>query len=1476
MRATVTVISVTTAARADVSIESSAATPVADVLDRLTSLIGVPPQADLSIDGFPLDPLVPLGASALRDGSIVTVGAAGCAAARTAGATSGYLELRIIGGPVAGSSYQLQSGDTIIGRGLAHDFAKGISLDDSDISRRHLQMSLTPAGVTVADTDSTNGTQLDGQPIGSTPVALLPGMRLRIGESTLSLAVPDEPPVALNATIDGGLSYNRPPRLDAPDPGRLSPVIEFPPAPAERSPNRLPLIATAAPLVMGVLLAVVMRRPEYLLFTVLSPVMMVGQWLSDRVGHRKQLRVDRAGYAARLASAKAALNFALAEELCERRHRAPDAAALLKIAEAPSVRLWERRRADADFLQLCLGTGTTPARVRIGGERSHTEVIHQTEVPQLDEAPIPIELTDVGVLGLAGESERVRATVRFLLGQLAVLHSPGDLGLVLLTESARAESWEWLRWLPHLRSTGSSSSPSSTASLATCQVLVGLDADTVAARVGELAALIQSRKQTASAQLGRRRAFVVIVDGARALRHTPGLAQLLANGPGADVFSICLDRDESSLPEECGAVAITAGPLATRLKLRITGQSDVDDIIADGVDIGWAERLARALAPLRDSTPGDGADTLPDAVRWIELAGIDRNTMSSDLVSRWARHSGSTSGTTRALVGSGADGPLFVDIARDGPHALVAGTTGSGKSELLQTLVASLACANRPDELTFVLVDYKGGAAFGSCAALPHTVGMVTDLDGGLVERALVSLAAELKRRESLLATLSVADIDAYRGAGGHLARLVIVVDEFASLAEELPEFVGGLVGIAQRGRSLGVHLVLATQRPEGVVSADIRANTNLRICLAVTGDSESRDVIDTPDAARISRATPGRGYLRTGHGELRAFQAARVGGVLDANSEQCLDVQPSPFRALAHPRIAPRKEENPATPSAPTDLDLLVTGCREAAARLHIQPPPSPWLAPLLEIAVSTEPVDAFGTPVPLAAIIGVHDVPAQQARQALLLNLAVTGHLLISGSPRSGRTTVLRTMAGAFAQWTPLRDLHLYVFDCAGGGLAALDALPHCGGVVAVHEPERARRMIAMLSAELARRQTALASAGFGSITEQRAGSSQPLPHIVVAVDGWESFIACYEDIDCGAIINGAYTLLREGAAVGIHLIVAADRAGLVGRLASVIDNRLVLRLADRTDFSLIGLAARSIPATMPPGRGYWANGLLETQMCVLPTDPSGSANPSGSADPSGSAQLAAIAAIAAAATIREGAVPVSLRPRRVDPVPTQISLTQIASTRDNAPPPGSALVTLGVGGDELRPIIADLLATGPGFVISGPPRSGRSTALATIAANLRSTGWRVLAITPRPSPLREFVDQHFDPADPDIEAAMFSDPSAPGHRPLAVLVDDAELVTDSPAANALDRFARHARDAGNLIVIGGTTEDLAIGFRGFIVDTRRSRSGVLLTPRGPLDGELLGVRLPRGTGGTAPPGRGLAVSPGGITPLQIALPT
>ena len=1421
MRATVTVVTASTGAREEAVIDAPGATPSGEVVAELGRLIGASPSDAATIDGVPIDPMTPLAQASWRDGAVVGFG---LRSPDPDDSRRGYLELRVVGGPAAGGVHPVALGSVTIGRGAGSD----VVLDDLDVSRRHAVVTVGPDGVSIADLTSTNGTLVDGHPVGGRSVPVRPGAQIRIGESTLEIAVPDNPPVALAPIGDGRRAFNRPPRLDAPDPNREPPTVEFPTPPARRARPRLPVIAIVAPLLAGVALAAVMRRPEYLLFTALSPLMMGGQWLADRVGNRRAERSEQAAYDGALATARALLVEQLKTEEAGRRKSAPDPATVSAIATAPSARLWERRPGDADFLCVRLGTGSLPAGVRVSGA--------DIEPPLLDDVPVTVPLASAGVLGISGPADRVGALARALLGQLVTLHSPRELGVVVVTEPTHAEAWEWVRWLPHVQ-------PGPTSN---CQALVGIDRPTVAARISELTALLNTRRS----QHGRpesARTIVVVVDGAYALRDTPGFADLLTNGPELGVFAICLDTASARLPNECAAVATLGDTVATRMRLCSDSAPQIDDVIADGVSIAWAERVARGLAPLREHTAGSESEALPDAVRWLEIAALQGGTEGADaitdeLVEQWQRTIG---GRTTAVLGASSDGPFRIDIARDGPHALIAGTTGSGKSELLQTLVASLAVGNRPDELCFVLVDYKGGAAFGSCSSLPHTVGFVTDLDGGLAERALVSLTAELKRRETLLAHEGVADIDAYRNTGQRLARLVIVVDEFASLAEELPDFVGGLVGIAQRGRSLGVHLILATQRPEGVVSADIRANTNLRICLGVMRDSESRDVIDVPDAAWISRATPGRAFARTGHGEVHAFQTGRVGGQARP-AAQGVTVRLAPFRALAQPE--PSRPE--ATTNAGTDLDLIVDACRVAAVRLDVATPPSPWLAPLPEIVVAAPNGDA-----PLRVTVGVRDLPARQSREPYVVDLSTFGHLVIAGSARTGRTTALRTIAGAFARVTSVADLHLYAFDGTGGSLAGVGSLPHCGAVISNHEPQRARRLISMLTAELTRRQTILATQGFSGVAEQRRLGTDPLPHVALLIDGWEAFNTAFDEVDSGAVIDGVFRVLREGAAAGLHVFITADRGGLVGRLTSTVENRLVLRLADRGDFALIGLPARSVPQNLPAGRCFLAHDLVETQLCLL------------GADASGPAQLTELAAIAATAAERDADVPAPRRPRRVDELPSRVALGDL--TR-RAPMQHTGEVVLGVGGDELDAVRIDLLESGPGFVVAGPPRSGRSTALATIAIGLRAAGWHTVAVTARPSPLGAFVDTAVDASAPSVETALTS-----ATQRVAVLVDDAELVTDSPAAAVLDRFTRQARDAGNLVAIAGTTDDLSIGFRGFVVEARRSRTGVLLTPRGPLDGEALGIRLPRDTGGQLPPGRGLLVTRGEATAVHLAVP-
>jgi len=1450
-----------TGARADVLVRAEDGTGLAEVagalLDRVLPGDAQARQARrLWVDGSPVAPQALLGAAPLVRGALLIVGepqsdtplpapAGDDAAALGRHDAAAVARLHVVGGPDAGHVHSLTSGSTSLGRDAGAD----LRLDDDQVSRLHCRLELSPAGVRVVDTSSANGTTVDGEPVGVEGAALPHGALLRVGRSTLTVAAPLAPRAPLEPTGDGRLSFNRPPRLRSPHrPAQV--VVPAPPKAPDRTP--LPLLAVLAPLVLGIVMWRVTGSTTFLLFTLLSPVLVVGGFITDRHTGRRSSRASRALWRAQREVAERTLADAVRDDEVTRRINHPDAAQAIAAATGPGLRLWERRRSDDDLLDLRLGLADQPARVEAEGDLDAGRTAARA-------VPVVVPLASTGVLGIAGPRDRALGLARWVVAQSAVWHSPRDLTIVVLASPATAADWEWAGALPHCVPHDGQA----------CRALLGLSTRQSGARVRELTGLLEQRQRSkALISNAPVRRVLLVVDGARALRNVPGLAHLLAEGPAVGIHGVCVESDVRLLPEACSATAVLGA--GADLELRQAGQSAPTAAVADLLSAPRARLVARALAPLRDDTRDrhGGAD-LPTAARWTEAVGVTLAGGEPDVEQVLARWGASDGGSTRVVLGQGSDGVLAVDLSDDGPHALVAGTTGSGKSELLQTLLASLALANRPDELTFVLVDYKGGAAFGPCARLPHTVGLVTDLDGSLVERALASLTAELSRREAVLRSWGAKDVEDYRrllpAAPRHLGaappatppplpRLVLVVDEFASLAEELPDFVGGLVGIAMRGRSLGVHLVLATQRPEGVVSADIRANTNLRICLAVTRESESRDVLDSPVAAAISRTTPGRGYVRTGHSTLSAFQAGRVGGRRPVEGAAVVaptvEVLPASELGDPLPRAAPDGE---AAGEPVTDLSLLVGACAAAAVRLALPKQPSQWLEPLPGVVLiddlprGDDPLAGTAGRVPPLAY-GLVDVPAEQRQMPLFLDLDRSSHLMVIGSPRAGRTTALRAIAAAVAAAASADDVHLYALDLGGGGLAALSALPHTGAVVTPDQPDRVDRLVTWLGAEVVRRQQMLAQEGCSGLQEQRSrfAPGDRLPHLLVLLDRWEAFLFAYQDLDAGRLVDLVLRLVREGPSVGLHLVMTADRTGVVGRIGSLVEERLLLRLADRGDYAALGVPSRSVPNELPAGRGWSLRGApLVAQVALL--DP----------DPAGPAQAAALRGQGA----RLG--PAARPPRRFHSLPSAVR-------REDLPPPveRGALV-LGVGGDELGAVGLEGAAIRGGVLVAGPPGSGRSTALLTFAAALSPLGLPVVAVAPRPSPLRELPGCVSDPGAAGLLETRLGD------GPVVLLVDDAELVLDSRLAPVLERAVRRARDAGTVVIAAGTTDELLACFRGFVVDLRRSRTGLLLSPQSAADGDLLGVRLSRATGGDVIPGRALLAVRGQVRPLQIALP-
>ncbi|MEV5889873.1 FtsK/SpoIIIE domain-containing protein [Nonomuraea fuscirosea] len=1486
-------------------------------------------------DGRPLDPGAPV-AAVLRDGDKITLDPH-LARATLVAEPGGVAEVRVVGGPAAGAVHRLGLGVHVIGS----DPMCAIAAGDPALAPEAVTVRVTPDAITVerawlppgeaprlklkgrwADevAELTARTaeraaaefaagygetpELDGRPL-TEPVEWPDQAVLTCGSSVFVLTSIEPKDAHLAPRGEGGVAYNRPPRLRRPEPER---AFVRPKEPSRNEGMRLQLLAALLPAVLGVTLAFALKQPYYLLVALMTPVIMIGQWWSDRRHGKKQHKKAVKEWQEQVEAFDAAVERARVADEATRRADAPDPAQVLLTATGPRRRLWERRIHDADALRLRVGLADLPADLQLSEEQGGP-----IDPPICRSVPVALPMRRLGVAGVTGPRSAATSLASWLIAQAATLHSPRDLAIVVVSAHPDAERrWGWLRWLPHCAPRAGEE----------CVVLVGADPESAARRVAELAALIDERQNTAIPELGkiptgwddlggpekptfssydvRPYDVLVVLDGAQVLRGLPSMPQVLRQGPRSGVYTLAIDDDQRLLPEECQTVAACGADGLVRL--RGGGLDVIGPLLADLVSVTWCDRLARALAPIRDVSRDDPGGNLPDAARLLDLMGMPVPS-GKELAAQWQKH-----GSTEALIGIGPDGPFTVDLKLDGPHGLIAGTTGAGKSELLQTLICSLAVANRPDQLTFVLIDYKGGAAFKECVRLPHTVGMVSDLDGHLTQRALDSLAAELRRRERLLLSAGAKDIDDYDGPG--MPRLVLIIDEFAALVAELPDFVTGLVDIARRGRSLGIHLILATQRPAGVVTADIQANTSLRIALRVTEPAESADVIDTPDAAHISKNTPGRCYVRSGVGAAVAVQTARVGGRSPAppagpgdprpvgGSVRVLDVE---WRALGKPLPPPPRpvEEESTT----TDLTLVADALIEAASLAGVPAQPSPWLDPLpthlvLDLPANVpadlphdQPADwtaglgsgwAAGqsagrlgggevAPIPF----GSTDRPWAQDRQRLALDVAHGGHLLIAGAARSGRSTALRTIAGSIARHASPEDVHLHAVDCGSGALLPLVAMPHCGAVVTRDQLDRVERLLTRLRVEVGRRQQLLAEAGHASLAEYRQAGHR-LPWLVFMLDRWEGFVAAFEGYDYGRLIEALLQLLREGPAVGFRAVVSADRSGLLGQVSTVFDDRLLLRLSDNADYGLAGFPLKGLPSVMPAGRALsmGEHGIVEHQIALL------------AADPSGPAQVAALQSLARAATDlprgtegpahamvpgrsawRWGGEP----PLRVDALPMRITAAQALALEPGFSPPSPLWALLGAGGDALAPLGIDLMAQGPAAVIAGPSRSGRSSVLMTAARRLISQGTPVVAVAPRRSPLRDLEGAL---AVLNGEATDLLEILA-DQRHYVVLVDDAELVNaDGPLGTALEEVLRTGRDGDHGLLVAGTTGDLAVAYRGFVAEARKARTGVLLAVQGQTDGDLFNIRLPRGTTG-GPAGRGFLVTTGNLTPIQAALP-
>ncbi|MFD4727808.1 type VII secretion protein EccCa [Streptomyces seoulensis] len=1165
---------------------------------------------------------------------------------------------------------------------------------------------------------------------------------------------------------------------------------------------------------------------------------------------------------------------------------------------AEGSRVWERRVADEDFGQVRIGLG--PQQLATPLMAPQTAPVDELEPlcagamqrflsvhGQLDGLPVALSLRAFYHVTVSGDAERAQSAARALVAQATTLHSPDDLIVAVVASRGAAERWDWTKWLPHCQLPGQFDG-------AGTRRLFGDD-------LGEL-------EQSLAGRLEERPRFS---RGGQPLLDQPHILVVLDGGivPPSSVFAAAEGLQGVTIVEVVsGELDTPRGDLSIVVRperLRLDSGGDVAfEGTPDGLSLPGAEALARQLAPLRMGG-GDDDEPLLSNLDFTDLLGLG-DAASVDVRRTWRPRS--MSERLRVPIGVGEDGqPVMLDLkeaAQDGmgPHGLCVGATGSGKSELLRTLVLGLAVTHSSETLNFVLADFKGGATFAGMSQMPHVAAVITNLsdDLTLVDRMGDAIRGELQRRQELLRAAgnyaNIHDYEKARAAGAPLeplASLVLVIDEFSELLTAKPDFIDMFIQIGRIGRSLGVHLLLASQRLEEGRLRGLDTYLSYRVGLRTFSAAESRAALGVPDAYHLP-SVPGSGYLKFGTDEMTRFKAAYVSGTYRAGGAEVgqgsapVERRPARFTALPVPMAyaAPDPAEERARAARAEDDALADTVLDVVVQRLDGQGVPAHqvWLPPLDEApaldhllpALSVSPERGLHAPEypragALTVPLGLIDKPFEQKREVLYRDFSgAAGHMMVVGGPQSGKSTLLRSLVSSFAlTHTPL-ETQFYCLDFGGGGLSSLADLPHVGGVASRLDPERVRRTVAEVAGILNRREQFFRTAGIDSVaTYRRRRAAGELPgeawgDVFLVIDGWGNFKTEYEGLE--GVVND---IAGRGLGYGIHVVVSASRYMEVrAALKDQILSRLELRLGDPMDSEFDRKVAVNVPAGVP-GRGQVAEKLHF--MTALPR-----------IDGSSSAGDLSEATAALVQRVKSGwegpaAPTVRLLPRKLpaDQLPKGFEFPH-------------AGIAIGIDEANLEPVFVDL-DTDPFFLVFGESESGKTNLLRLIAKQiaerytpaearivvgdyrrtmLEAVGEEhLLEYAPMASAMQVHMDairqfMEMRAPKPDITPQQLRDRSWWSGPQLFVIIDDYELVATN-SGNPLSQLVEHlpfARDVGVKFIIARSQAGASRAmYETFMQRVKELGAQGVVLSGDPGEGDILGTVRAR----PMPPGRGVFVS-------------
>lgn len=861
-----------------------------------------------------------------------------------------------------------------------------------------------------------------------------------------------------------------------------------------------------------------------------------------------------------------------------------------------SRNLWERTASQSDFLQvrLGIGSGNLDAEIQhpqkgfsLEEDNLRTAMFELCEKPMiLHNIPITFSLAKNFVSGIIGERKSVIAFAQNLIMKLAALYSYDEVKFIFLYDEKESKEWEFVKWLPHVWDEEKKFRYVATNSTEMREVSAQLER------------AIVPRLDVSEADLVNVSPYYIVFSMSKTLAiRSEAIKQILASKQNIKMSVVSIYEELRDLPKECSAVIEIKGENGRMFDKDDTSGKSTMFTVDEKLSIDPVVLSKQLLNTSLYSLSSGGK--LPKMITFLQLFNVGKVEHLNPLA-RWKENDPTKS--LAAAVGVDEMGELFkLDLHEKfhGPHGLVAGMTGSGKSEFIITYILSLAVNYHPNEVAFILIDYKGGGMAKSFENLPHTAGIITNLDGAAIKRSLVSIESELKRRQAIFGEASkkvnVSNIDIYKyqklyregKVSEPLQHLFIISDEFAELKTQQPDFMTQLVSAARIGRSLGVHLILATQKPSGVVDDQIWSNSRFRVCLKVQEKADSQDMLKRPDAAELTDT--GRFYLQVGYNELFEIgQSAWAGApyypsdrvqkekddsivVIDTNGHSIRELKPDRRGA----QVA----------NAGKQLDAITSYISKIAEEENIKIRQL-WLEPIPAIILLDDIRSKYCAQDDvnvLNPVIGEYDDPIRQRQCLLRLPITEEGNVVVYGSAGAGKTTFLNAMIYSLIHEHTPDQVNLYILDFASETLRAFAKAPHVGDVILAHETEKVNNLFKMLVAESERRKKMFADYG-GDYASYNRTSGDQIPYIVVVIHNFTAFTELFDEKE-----DVVAFLSREGTKYGIYFVLSALGVGSVRfRLLQNFKQQYCLQLNDESDYSsVVGKTDGLVPSAFK-GRG------------------------------------------------------------------------------------------------------------------------------------------------------------------------------------------------------------------------------------------------------------------------------------------------